>query len=97
MIWTEPALEDLYKIIDYIALDKPHAAKKYAHQVFESVNRLSMFPYSGKKIDELPETHYLEIIVKPSRIFYKNQGSDVIILHVCRGEHLLDPDLVSYS
>ena len=35
LIWTEPALNDLETIAEYIALDKPDAAKKYVQRVFE--------------------------------------------------------------
>lgn len=95
IVWTDPALEDLSKIIDYIALDKPSAAKNYAKTVFEKVERLESYPKSGRKLPELKETMYLEIIVNPSRIIYRKEGDDVVILHVCRGEMAIDADLIS--
>jgi hypothetical protein len=38
IIWTEPALQELDQIADYISLDNPKAAKKLEHCVclFES-------------------------------------------------------------
>ena len=88
-------MEDLHKIIDYIALDKPSAAKKFASQIFQSVDRLARFPRSGKKIEELQNTIYLELMVYPVRIFYRMDGDDAVVLHLCRGEHLLDPELLA--
>ncbi len=44
LIWTEPALADVEAIADYIALDKPDAAKRYVQQVFAAVERLARFP-----------------------------------------------------
>jgi toxin ParE1/3/4 len=35
LIWTEPALEDLGQIADYIALDDPNAAKRLVRRVFK--------------------------------------------------------------
>jgi toxin ParE1/3/4 len=32
LIWTEPALQDLDGIADYIALDKPDAARKFVRR-----------------------------------------------------------------
>lgn len=96
LIWTEPALEDLRGIVDYIALDKPSVAKAYAKEVFSRVERLEMFPDSGKWLEELPDGHYRELIVKPSRIIYRLDGPEVVIFHVCRGERLIDTDLLSY-
>jgi len=41
IIWTEPALLDLNEIAEYIALDKPDAARRLVKQVFSSVDVLS--------------------------------------------------------
>ncbi|MDQ7049560.1 MAG: type II toxin-antitoxin system RelE/ParE family toxin [Enterobacterales bacterium] len=48
IIWTEPALQDLYDITEYIALDKIAVAKDLVQKVFVSVGRLEQFPESGK-------------------------------------------------
>jgi toxin ParE1/3/4 len=37
LIWTEPALQDLDAIADYITLDKPLAARGLVARVFEHV------------------------------------------------------------
>ena len=37
IIWTEPALSDLDAIADYIALDKPEAARRLVQRVFKHV------------------------------------------------------------
>ena len=87
--WTEPALNDLIEIAEYIALDKPAAAKKLVRNVFKSIKRLKDFPESGKKPSELPKTNYREVIVGPCRIFYRVEGKKVFILYVMRGEREL--------
>ena len=87
--WTEPALEDLYGIAEYIALDKPNAAKKLVANVFDSVKRLKKFPLSGKVPEELKDSRYREIIVGPCRIFYRTEDDLVYILFVMRGERAL--------
>ena len=87
--WTEPALNDLNEIAEYIALDKPSAAKKLVNDVFKSIERLKDFPESGKKPSELPETNYREVIVGPCRVFYRVEGKMVLILYVMRGEREL--------
>ncbi len=89
IIWTEPALIDLDEIADYIAFDKPSAAKKLVKDVFKSVKRLKQFPKSGKFPPELQNTNYLEIIVGPCRIFYRIDKNKVYILYVMRSERLL--------
>ena len=46
IIWTEPALQDLDMIADYIAFDKPQASSKLVRQIFAKVENLSKFPNS---------------------------------------------------
>ena len=87
--WTEPALKDLDEIAEYIALDKPGAAKNLVKQVFRSVKRLSRFPESGRCPPELPDAGYRELIVGPCRIFYRVDKNDVYILYVMRSEREL--------
>jgi toxin ParE1/3/4 len=87
--WTEPALNDLSEIAEYIALDKPGAAKKLVADVFKSIKRLKEFPESGKKPAELIETSYREVVSGPCRIFYRIEGQKVFILYVMRGEREL--------
>jgi toxin ParE1/3/4 len=86
IIWTEPALSDLNEIAEYIALDKPDAARSLVKQVFSSVDNLEQFPELGRTPPELKLSKYREIIVDPCRIFYRIDQSKVNILYVIRGE-----------
>ena len=88
IIWTEPSFRDFDDLADYIALDNPNAASHFVEKVFDSIARLADHPLSGKQVEELPNSHYREIVVVPCRIFYR-PGKDVVyILHVMRGERL---------
>ena len=89
IIWTEPSLNDLDSIADYIALDKPNAASRFVKKVFASISRLTEHPLSGKQVEELPDSPYREIVVAPCRVFYRPEKETVYILHVMRGERLL--------
>ena len=86
IIWTNPALEDLNDIAEYIALSNLLSAKNLVKKVFEKVDRLEEFPESGKKPLELNNLNYLEVVVNPCRIFYKIENGNVFILHVMRQE-----------
>ena len=89
LIWTEPALQELDAIAEYIALDKPLAASRYVEKVFKKVERLELFPRSGKKVNELSNTPYLALVVPPCRIFYRYTENTVYILHIMRSERML--------
>ena len=86
IIWTNPALEDLNDIAEYIALSNLLSAKNLVKKVFEKVYRLEEFPESGKKPLELNNLNYREVVVNPCRIFYKIENGNVFILHVMRQE-----------
>lgn len=86
IVWTEPALDDLDEIAEYIALDKLSAAENLVRKVFEKVDRLSGLPNSSRKVPELTPSKYKEVIVGPCRIFYRVSEDAVYILHVMRVE-----------
>jgi toxin ParE1/3/4 len=90
--WAEPALEDLDRVADYIALDKPLAARNLVKRVMESVERLSDFPESGSKPKELKGTAYRHLVIPPLRVFYRVMKTQILILHVKRGENLFHLD-----
>lgn len=100
VIWTDPALDQLEEIAEYIALDKPGAASSLVKTIFSTVERLVQFPESGHIPPELPDSIYRELYVRPCRIFYRNEDNVALILHVMREERqlrrfLLEPELDS--
>jgi toxin ParE1/3/4 len=86
IIWTNPALEDLNDIAEYIALSNMVSAKKLVGKIFEKVERLEDFPESGKQPTELSGLNYREVVANPCRIFYKVEADKVFILHVMKEE-----------
>jgi len=86
IIWTEPAVNDLNDIAEYIALSNLAAAKNLTQKVFDKITRLDSNPESGKVPIELKSFSYREIVVNPCRIFYKVDNNQVYILHVMRQE-----------
>ena len=89
VIWTEPALNDLDAIADYIALDDPAAARGLVRRIFDHVDQLSTHPDSGPKPPELKGWSYRQIIEPPCRVFYRREGERVYVLYVMRGERQL--------
>lgn len=94
VIWAEPALQDLDAIADYIALDKPDAARRLVQKVFAKVDRLQKFPKIGSVPPEISDLPYRQLVVPPSRVFYRIEKNKVYIVHVMRGEQLLKRDLL---
>lgn len=95
IIWTEPALNDLNDIAEYIAVSNPYAAKQLVENVFSNVQRLEELPDSGRVPDEISNLNYREVVVNPCRVFYKIDMDSVYILHVMRQERDLRKFLLS--
>jgi plasmid stabilization system protein ParE len=89
IVWTNPALEQLDDLAQYIALDKPNAARTLVRKVVEAVGRLAEFPLSGRIPGELPDSVYREIVVPPCRVFYRVSNTTVFIIHIMREERVL--------
>jgi toxin ParE1/3/4 len=92
VIWTEPALNDLDAIADYIALENPSAARELVQRVFKHVEQLIAHPDSGSKPEELRGWRYRQIIEPPCRVLYRRDRRTVYILYVMRGERRLKKD-----
>jgi toxin ParE1/3/4 len=95
VIWSEPALDDLDGIAEYIAVSNLVAAQSLVQRVFEKVDRLELFPESGRVPLELEGFSYREVLVKPCRVIYKVQIDQVSILHVIRQERDLKQFIIN--
>ena len=93
IIWTEPAVQDLDALADYIALDKHEAARRLVREVLEAVARLRMFPQLGSVPAELRGLPYRQLVIPPCRVFYRADRKVVYIIHVLRGEQLVRREL----
>jgi toxin ParE1/3/4 len=89
LVWTDPALQDLEQIADYIALDDDAAARRLVKNVFEQAELLEKFPEMCSQPHDLPDTAYRHLIINPLRIFYRVQNDLVYIVYVMRHEKLL--------
>lgn len=66
--WSEKSLSDLEEIYEYIALDSPFYAQHQVTKVIVAVERLMIFPTSGRSLPEFPASPLREVIVDPYRI-----------------------------
>jgi toxin ParE1/3/4 len=84
--WSEPALLQLEAIIEFIALDKPEAAKAVAARIVASTDNLEQFTLLGRPIQEFAQINYRQVWIKPCWLYYRIEDGNVYILHVRRGE-----------
>ena len=97
VIWAEPALQDLDRLAEVIALDKPEAAARLVRRVFSHVEMLVSQPELGPSVPELrPGSSYRQVVEPPCRVFYRynKTAEKVFILGVMRGEKLFQRRLL---
>lgn len=90
--WTPQASDDLEAIAEFISVDSPHYASIFALDVLQAVERLELFPDSGRIVPELDEHSIREMILGNYRIVYRATYTDVEILTVYHSARLLTPD-----
>jgi toxin ParE1/3/4 len=66
VILSPKAVGDLEKIVRYIALNNPEAARKVGQNLLEKTKELSQFPFKGQKVLEFNDADIRQIVLKPS-------------------------------
>ena len=89
VVWTRQAAEDLEEIRRFIARDSEHYAALVYRRLVESVDRLELFPLSGRVVPEFGRESIREVIWGNYRIVYRVRGTLVEVLTVFHGSRLL--------
>jgi len=87
IIWTEPALDDIHSIMEFIAKDSVYYADATARGILTAPKRIKKFPHSGRIVPEFCDTTIREIICGSYRIIYKMDASKcfvVAVIHASR-------------
>ena len=86
VIWTDNALQDLNDIGEYISKDSERYAQLTVNRLFDSVDILESYPFSGKVVPEYNDISIREIIKGNYRIVYQivNENRiDILTVHNC--------------
>ena len=90
VIWTEPAIDQLNNIAEYIALDRPLVASEVVQKIFDITELFENFERLGRPVPEVDHPDYHQIWVKPCMVYYRVSPDSVYILHIRRGEQMFD-------
>ena len=71
IIFSSRAKADMIEFVRFISYDKPHAARKWAAKIRQSISKLSDFPMMGRVVPEYGDKTIREIISGEYRIVYK--------------------------
>lgn len=89
LIWTDPCIEDLRSIRDYIARDSEYYAAEIVGQLIHSAERLLQFPRLGRVVPEVRDENIRELIYRDYRIVYRITGGQIEILTIVHGSRNL--------
>ncbi len=90
LIWSPDAAADLEAICDYIAKDSEYYARVFAQGVINAVERLLIFPESGRIVPEYNQKDLREIIFQNYRIVYRIKSDAVEIVTITHGARLME-------
>lgn len=65
VVWTDPAIDDLQEIMDFIARDSPRYALRTGERIYEAVGRLSHGLRTGSIVPEFGVDHFREVLMYP--------------------------------
>jgi addiction module RelE/StbE family toxin len=83
--WTDSAVADLENIQAYIAKDSPQYAAAVIERLILSVDRLTSFPESGRRVPEASRNDVRELVTLGYRIIYRLTKSSAQVLAVIHG------------
>jgi plasmid stabilization system protein ParE len=94
--WTARAVTDLVAIGDYIARDKPAAARSWVERLRQRALRAVEMPHAGRVVPEIGRQDVREVFVRSYRVVYRLVADGIVVLTVFEGHRLLenlDPDV----
>ena len=68
LFWTEPAIQDLRDLRDYIAADSDFHAADFIASIITRAERLTTFPMIGRVVPEAQRENTREILYRSYRI-----------------------------
>ena len=85
VVWTDPALNDLQNIIEYIVKDSVVYAERFGMRVVQAPRILQQSPLLGRVVPEFSDQSIRELIYGSYRIIYKATDQMCSIVAVIHG------------
>lgn len=89
IVWSPLAIDRASEIANYIARDKPSAAKKWIDTIFSKVEHLKTSPEIGRIVPEINNRQFRDVLYGNYRIIYRIEKKQISILTVRHGKQIL--------
>jgi plasmid stabilization system protein ParE len=87
--WSERAVADLIAIGEYIATDKPEAARRWVERLRHQASLAADSPLAGRRVPEIEHENVRETFLRSYRIVYRVEAAGITVLTVFEGHRLL--------
>jgi len=91
VLWAPRALIRVVEIGQYIAADRPDAARAWAIALFERAATLGEHPRRGRRVPEAGRDEIREVLHGDYRIIYRAEPTRLVVLTVRHGRRQWDP------
>ncbi len=98
VFWSEVAVRELERIVDYISQEAPLAAERLFESITDQAVALESVPFRGRIIPELDRFEikvFRELLIPPYRLMYRIDGDRVLIVAVFDGRRNLEDVLLA--
>jgi plasmid stabilization system protein ParE len=95
VVWSPPAQEDVFDLLDYISADAPLNAMRVSERIDKSALSLRHFPHRGRRLPELTGdtrvarafhgVEMRELLIKPWRLIYWIRPDRITIVALLDG------------
>ena len=80
--YTEPALEDLDQIRDYVVANYPTLVSVVEEHIHTVIGRIGEWPESAQAVAERPDVRVAPVVRYSYKVFYRIAKKQVEILHI---------------
>lgn len=98
VFWSETAIRDLERIVDFVAEEAPMAAQHLFDEIAERARTLEHLPLRGRVVPELARfevTTHRELLIEPYRLIYRIDSNRVLVVALFDGRRNLEGVLLS--
>jgi toxin ParE1/3/4 len=82
VVFTVEALDDLDRILAYIAANYPTISEAFQIRLRAVLARIGKWPESAQEVAERPGVRVVPLIRYPYKVFYQTTNDAVEILHI---------------
>ena len=82
IIWAPATIADLEEAYEFIRADSLSRADTWRDKVFQSVEKLAVFPKMGRVTPEIGQSRYRELIFGEYRLFHEVREKEIYVFRL---------------